>query len=112
MMCGAAGRPCPKLMSAPTRARIALGPFLAPPPCIYALPAVIPHVAEPKAIAQPLAEVELLRGFSEAFGGRDEEVSYVDFEVEQRGDEMLRRTVIRRNGRIEHASEMTADPRV
>ena len=33
MVCGAAGRPCLKLMSAPTRDRIALGPFLAPPPC-------------------------------------------------------------------------------
>jgi len=112
MVCGAAGRPCPKLMSAPTRARIALGPFLAPPPCIYTLPAVVPHLAEPKAIAQPLAALELLSAFHAAFGGRDGEVSSVDFELEQRGDEILRRTVIRRNDRIEQASEMTPIRRV
>jgi hypothetical protein len=107
MVCGTAGRPCPKLMTEPTRARIALGPFLAPPPCIYALPAVVPDFAQPKAIAQPLVAVELLSAFHAAFGGRDAEVSSVDFELEYRGDETLRRTIIRRNNRVEQASELT-----
>jgi hypothetical protein len=112
MVCGAAGRPCPKLMSAPTRAPIVLGPYLAPPPCIYALPSVVPDLAQPKAIAQPLDALELLSAFHAAFGGRYGEVSYVDFEVEQRGDETLRRTVIRRNDHIEQTSEMTPIRRV
>jgi len=108
MVCGTDGRTCPKLDAVPARARNALGPFLAPPPCLYALPAVVPDAVTPKAIAQPLAAVELLSAFHAAFGGRDEEVSSVDFELEQRGDESLRRTIIRRNDRIEQASELTS----
>ena len=90
-----------------------VGPFLTPPPCIYVFPAEIPS-RETSAgdRARLSAEVELLAAFQKAFGGRDEEINYVDFEMSERGDELFRRTVIRRGGVLQHASEMTAIQRV
>jgi hypothetical protein len=113
MICGTLGRPCPKLaaLEASVR-RTALGPFLTPPPCIYVFPAVIPSPARPQASAQPLAQVELLAAFHHAFGGRDEEVNFVDFEVAEQGEDLFRSTVIRRAGVVQHASDMTAIQRV
>jgi hypothetical protein len=92
--------------------RTSLGPFLTPPPCIYVFPADIPSLASPQSTARALREVELLAAFQKAFGGRDEEVNYVDFEVGKQGDQLFRRTVIRRGGVVQHASEMTAIQRV
>ena len=54
----------------------------------------------------------MLTPFHNAFGGKDDEVNYVDFEVGESGDELLRRTVIRRAGVVQHASDMTAIRRV
>lgn len=113
MICGTIGRPCPKLARAGEAARVtSLGPFTTPPPCIYVLPAEIPSVVRPVAAAQPLPDVELLHAFHLAFGGLDDEVNYVDFEILDAGDEVLRRTVIRRGGFLQHASDMTAIRRV
>lgn len=110
MVCGTIGRPCPKLID-PTRATD-LGPFRTPPACVYLLPAFIPSVASPRAAAQNLNEVELLGAFHACFGGRDEELHYVDFEVARHGSELVRKTTIRRDGRVEQESEMTAIRRV
>jgi hypothetical protein len=113
MICGTLGRPCPKLGALNgTVRRTSLGPFLTPPPCIYVFPAEIPSRESPQAIARGLGEVELLAAFQKAFGGRDDEINYVDFEMGERGDELFRRTVIRRGGVLQHASEMTAIQRV
>jgi hypothetical protein len=113
MICGTLGRPCPKLRAPDGEVRrTSLGPFLTPPPCLYVFPAEIPSLASPQSTAQALNEVELLAAFQKAFGGRDEEVNYVDFEVSKQGDELFRRTVIRRGGIVQHASEMTAIQRV
>ena len=54
----------------------------------------------------------MLSAFHAAFGERDEEVNYVDFEVGEQADELFRRTVIRRAGVVQHASDMTAIQRV
>lgn len=113
MICGTLGRPCPKLAAQDDAVRrTAIGPFLTPPPCIYVFPAVIPSPLHPQATAQTLAQVELLAAFHRAFGGRDEEINFVDFEVAEQGDDLFRRTVIRRAGVVQHASEMTAIQRV
>ena len=53
-----------------------------------------------------------MAAFHAAFGGRDEEVNYVDFEIGEQGDELFRRTVIRRARMVQHASEMTVIQRV
>jgi len=54
----------------------------------------------------------VLAAFQNAFGGGDDEINYVDFEVSEHADELFRRTVIRRGGDVQHASEMTAIQRV
>lgn len=113
MICGTLGRPCPKLAALePSARRTIVGPFTTPPPCIYLLPGVIPSVKSPEAAAQALDQVELLKAFHNAFGGRDDEVNYVDFQISEQGDEIFRRTVIRRAGLVQQASEMTAIRRV
>ncbi len=113
MICGTLGRPCPKLAALDGAVRrTAVGPFLTPPPCIYVFPAVIPSRAHPRSTAQALEQVELLAAFHAAFGGRAEEGNYVDFEVGEQADELFRRTVIRRAGVVQHASDMTAIQRV
>ena len=113
MVCGQLGRPCPKLaeMADATR-RTAIGPFLAPPPCIYVLPRQAVSPNHPIGTAQPLADLELLSAFQAAFGGRDDEVNFVDFEMRHDGEDVLRRTVVRRAGAVQHASEMTPIRRV
>ncbi|MFC3068818.1 hypothetical protein [Phenylobacterium soli] len=113
MICGSIGRPCPKLSRFGEPIRLtSLGPFNTPPPCIYVLPAHIPSLARPAVRAQPLAGVELLHAFHLAFAGRDDEVNFVDFELAEAGDEILRRTMIWRAGVLQHASDMTAIRRV
>ena len=113
MICGTLGRPCPKLaaLDAAVR-RTAVGPFTTPPPCIYVFPAIVPSRGHPRSTAQALDQVELLAAFHAAFGGRNEEVNYVDFEVGEQADELFRRTVIRRAGVVQHASDMTVIQRV
>lgn len=108
MVCGTIGRPCPKLASDLDR-RTAVSHYLLPPPCIYLFPATIPSPRNnPAPKAQLLDEVSLLKAFHECFSGRDEEINFVDFEVEHRGVDTVRKTRIRRNGQIAHESEFTA----
>jgi len=110
MVCGTIGRPCPKL-SGLDRATD-LGPFRVPPPCLYLLPATIPSVEHPRAIAQPFATTELMNAFHAGFRGREEEVNYVDFEVDGAGTELTRKTYVRRAGILQQESNMTAIRRV
>jgi hypothetical protein len=113
MICGTPGRPCPKIRAPEgTDRKTSIGPFTTPPPCIYVFPAKIPSAANPHARAQLLKKVELLAAFQKAFGGRDDEINYVDFELSERDDELQRRTVIRRAGIVQQASDMTAIQRV
>ncbi|WP_421931087.1 hypothetical protein [Phenylobacterium sp.] len=104
---GCAGRPCPKLGADPMARRTAVGPFSLPPPCIYVFPAQIPSQDAPIAEAQALETVELLTAFNTAFGGRPQEVNFVDFEVAQRDGGTRRRTIVRRDGVQQRASRMT-----
>jgi hypothetical protein len=80
-----------------------------PPLCIYVLP---PTIASPRTnpnpLAQSLDDVQLLKAFHECFLGTDDEVNYVDFEVEHRGVETMRKTCIRRAGTVVQESKMTA----
>jgi len=113
MVCGTLGRPCPKLDKLEPATRLTnLGPFNTPPPCIYILPGTVPTIDHPQAQAQSLDQVELLTAFHNAFGGGPDEVSYVDFEISKRGDEVMRRTIIRRANVVQHASKMMAIRRV
>ncbi len=110
MVCGTLGRPCPKLKSLARQTDI--GPFAVPPPCIYLLPASIPSDSMPVVSAQPLDAVELLTAFHSCFGGQDEELHFVDFEIQRSGLELCRKTSVRRNGQVQQESEMTPIRRV
>lgn len=110
MVCGTLGRPCPKLTN-PTR-QTDIGPFAVPPACIYLFPASIPSDSIPAVSAQPLDAVELLTAFHSCFGGQDDELHFVDFEIQRNGSELFRKTSVRRNGQVQQESEMTPIRRV
>ena len=108
MVCGTVWRPCPKLAGAPERAT-AIAHYMLPPVCIYVMPATIASPRNnPRPVAQSLDDVQLLKAFHECFRGKDEEVNYVDFEVEHRGAETMRKTRIRRAGAVVQESKLTA----
>jgi hypothetical protein len=106
-VCGTVGRPCPKLIGAPERVT-AVSHYTLPPACIYVCPGTIPSPRNnPRPLAQTLDDVQLLKAFHNCFGGRDEELNYVDFEVEHRGVDTVRRTRIRRDGQVVKESDLT-----
>jgi hypothetical protein len=108
MVCGTVGRPCPKVAGAPERAT-AVAHYMLPPPCIYVMPGTIASPRNnPRPVAQSLDDVHLLKAFHECFHGKPEEVNYVDFEVEHRGAETMRKTRIRRGGEVVRESNFTA----
>jgi len=108
MVCGTIGRPCPKLENAQDRLTV-VSHYQLPPPCIYVMPSTIASPRNnPHPVAQTLEEVQLLEAFHRCFGGRDNEVNYVDFDVEHRGADTVRRTRIRRAGEVVRESELTA----
>jgi hypothetical protein len=106
MVCGTIGRPCPKLEGVPERATAVAHYVL--PPFIYALPATIASPRNnPHPVAQSIDDVQLLKAFHSCFRGNDEEVNYVDFEVEHQGAETMRKTRIRRAGVVVRESKVT-----
>jgi hypothetical protein len=109
MLCGTAGRPCPKIIADGDQERMTdVGPFRVPPTCIYVFPAVAPGPGHSNALAQDLASVELLLAFHTCFKGRDDEVNYVRFDVEQVDGEVSRKTTITRGGVVQVESKMMA----
>ncbi|GAB2782008.1 hypothetical protein GCM10027040_05050 [Halomonas shantousis] len=108
MVCGTTGRPCPKVTSDATRIT-SVGPYKVTPPCIYLFPATIPSPRNnPRPEPQKLENVEILDAFHKCFNGHDNEVNYVNFEVEYSGADTLRKTKIKRHGTTVKESEPTA----
>ncbi len=108
MVCGTIGRPCPKIIGDKSRLT-EIGSYKLPPPCIYVLPATVPSPRNnPHPPPQRLEEVKLLTAFNGCFGGNDDEINYVDFQVEHRGSDTVRTTTIRRDGEEQRASYATA----
>lgn len=108
MVCGTLGRPCLKIADAPDRLN-EVGPYRLPPPCLYLFPSTIPSPRNnPRPAAQPLTDVHFLQAIHECFGGADNEINYVDFEVEHQGAETVRKTRIRRGSKVAHESSFTA----
>lgn len=108
MVCGTIGRPCPKLALDPSRTNV-VGPFSMPPPCIYVFPATVPSPRNnPHPPSQSIDDVQILKAFHECFGGRPEEINYVDFETANRGVDIVRTTRVHRGGAEMRASSATA----
>ena len=55
-----------------------------------------------------LEEVRLLKAMYDCFGGHPEEINYVDFEVEYRGTDKVRKTTVRRAGAVVKESNLIA----
>lgn len=107
MACATVGRPCPKLANSPARITT-VAHYKLPPPCIYVMPATIASPRNnPHPVAQALQNVRLLQAFHDCFHGKDDEVNYVDFEVEHHGADTVRKTTIRRAGAIVRESKFT-----
>lgn len=108
MVCGTVGRPCPKVAADSDRVT-EVAHYKLPPPCIYVFPATIPAPRNnPHPAAQNLNDVEILTAFHNCFGGRPEEVNFVDFEVGYDGADTVRKTTIRRNNEVVHTTRPTA----
>lgn len=108
MVCGTIGRPCPKIQNNPERITD-VGPYRLPPPCIYVFPGTIPSPRNnPAPRARQLQNVEILAALNACFKGDQSEINYVDFEVQNRGADMVRKTRVTRNGVVEQESEFTA----
>jgi hypothetical protein len=112
MVCGTVARPCPKLVDAPERLTV-VAHYKLPPPCLYVFPSTIASPRNnPRPTAQTLDEVRLLKALYDCFGGKPEEVNYVDFQVENRLADKVRKTVVRRGGVVVKESELIAIQRV
>ena len=108
MLCGTVERPCPKLHHSPERVT-QVAHYSTPPPCIYVFPSTVPSPRNnPHPPAQQIKDVELLNAFHNCFGGREEEINYVDFEVQHRDADTVRKTQVTRGGVIVKSSNMTA----
>ena len=112
MVCATIGRPCPKVENMPHRLTD-VSHFRLPPPCLYLLPATIPSPRNnPHPAAQRLEDVALLKAFNDCFQGDPEEINYVDFEVQYRGSDIVRKTRITRGGEVQRESNATPIRRV
>ena len=98
MLCGTRGRPCPKQEASPDRVTVVKN-YRLPPPCLYLFPATVPSPrSNPKPPPQTLNQVGMLKAFRDAFGGEDEELTYVWLEASHVGAETGRRTRLVRGG--------------
>lgn len=104
MVCATIGRPCPKVVNKPER-RTAVGHFMLPPACIYIFPGTIPHPrTNPRPAAHALGDVHFLKALHQCFKGTDDELNFVDFEVEYKGADIVRKTRIRRGAEVRESS--------
>lgn len=112
MVCGTIGRPCPKVQADPSRLTT-VSHYQVPPPCIYVFPATVPSPRNnPHPLAQGIDDVQILKAFHDCFGGRRNEVNYVDFEVEHRQADTVRKTRVTRDGAVVQQSAFTSIRRV
>ncbi|TPM33542.1 hypothetical protein FJ955_01990 [Mesorhizobium sp. B2-2-2] len=106
-ICGTLGRPCPKAMLGASTITT-VGQFELPPPCIYLFPGTIPSPRNnPKPPAQTIKQVGILDAFHTCFGGQDEHLNSVEFEVAYAGAETMRTTTITRDGVVVRQSAAT-----
>lgn len=109
MVCGTIGRPCPKIAGEAQPRLTDVGPFRLPPPCLYLFPATVPSPRNnPHPPSQQLSDVQFMEALHLCFLGRDDEVNYVDFEVEYRGVDTVRKTRVVRAGTVVMESGATA----
>lgn len=93
MLCGTAGRPCPKLAVNPARATRIEGGRSLPPPCLYLFPRSLPDARNnPTPACWHLADVQILQALWTAFNGDAADVVKVRIEARIEGVNVQRRT--------------------
>lgn len=106
MLCGTAGRPCPKLALSAARATVLQAGRKVPPPCIYLLPRSIPDPRNnPRPPSWSLADIRLLHALWRCFKGDESDVVEVRIEARMERANVQRRTKFFRLGREFSASE-------
>jgi hypothetical protein len=106
MVCGTAGRPCPKLIADATRATRLGEAHLVPPPCLYLFPRSIPDPRNnPTPACWQLEEVQLLHALWTGFSGNAADVVEVRIEARIEGVNTQRRTRFFRAGKEVAASK-------
>ena len=111
-VCGTIARPCPKLAGGEDRTTT-VASYVLPPPCIYVFPGTIASTRNnPAPVAQSLDDAQFLKALQECFRCREDEVNFVDFEVQHVGSETERKTRVRRDGQTVQESKFTAIRRV
>jgi len=108
MLCGTAGRPCPKLEKQKARVvKLASGRTV-PPPCIYLFPRTIP---DPRNNSSPrpwgIKSVKLAHALWEEFGGDQADVTEVFIEARMSGANVERKTTLKRAGALVSESDWT-----
>ena len=106
-ICGTLARPCPKLDQDPSR-RTAVAQYRLTPPCIYLFPSSIPSVrnnANPA--SHKLKDLEFLNALHLCFGGTDDELHSVRFNVAYKDSDLVRTTTVSRSGMDDVESKPT-----
>ncbi len=108
MLCGTAGRECPKLLQDRSRATKLPDGRQTPPPCLYLFPRTVPDPRNnPIPKTKKLSEVGLLQALYDAFKCREDDVTAIGIEVRMAGVNVERRTMLRRSGKQIAASNWT-----
>jgi hypothetical protein len=108
MVCGTAGRPCPKLLAAPARSTNLPSGRVVPPPCIYLFPRSIPDPRNnPNPRAWKIQEITFLKALLDAFHGRADDVTEIHIQARMDGPEVQRKTILKRKGKVLSGSEWT-----
>jgi len=99
MICGTAGRPCPKLIADPKRATELEGGRLVPPPCIYLFPRTIPDPRNnPNPHVWDLKSLSFLNVLADVFHCNAGDITAVHIEAQMSGADVQRKTTLKRNG--------------
>ena len=103
MLCGTAGRPCPKLRVDKTRAT-RVDTFRVPPPCVFLLPRSLPDPRNnPDPAPWALSDLSFASSLCASFMCPEEETTQVHIEARMKGADVQRKTTYVR-GAIEFAS--------
>lgn len=107
MVCGTAGRPCPKQTANPSRFT-SVNKKKLPPPCLYLFPRSIPDPRNnPKPPCWKIKEVRLLNALWEQFKGNADDIVEVRIESRMTDARVERRTRFLKKGSEFSSSEWT-----
>src|ERR1044071_700867 len=108
MVCGTAGRPCPKIENAPEKRVQLRSGRIVPPPCIYLFPRTIPDPRNnPAPPVRRLNETHFLRALAQVFGCGAPDLTDVSIQVRMNGANVVRKTILTRDGRVVKESKWT-----